>query len=102
MSDWEERDDSGETQDELVFAEENTEPLVSDGATSEVERETSSLSNQGEDGFGSLLNEKRKGWTAGGSFLRMRFVTGFCSYTQSDPPSSLAHGVQGFFASHLC
>jgi hypothetical protein len=95
LFDREEWDDPGETWDEFVF--------VND-VISEVEMEASSLSNQeGEpDGLDSLLNEKRKGWTAGGSFLRMRFVTGFCSYTQSDPPSRLAHGVQGFFASHLC
>ena len=105
LSDCEEQDDSGETRDELVFVEENTELPTSDEAVSRVGGEASSLSNQEEDGshgLRSLLNEKRKGWTSGGSFLRIRFVTGFCSYTQPDSPSSLAHGVQGFFASHLC
>lgn len=88
-----------------MFAEENEEPPISEEAISRAERKAFSLSGQEEDescGLDSLLNEKRKGWTAGGSFLRMRSVTGFCSYTQSDPPSRLAHGVQGFFASHLC
>jgi len=82
-SDSEELDAAGETWDEFVSVEESAEL-----PTSEAKKEASSLSAQVDDellGLGSLLNEKRKGWTARGSFSRMRFVTGLCSYTQSDP-----------------
>ena len=83
--------------------EENTEPPISDEVTSEVESEASLLFIRDDEppGLGSLLNENRKGWTVAGSFSRIRFVTGLCSYTQSDPPPSLTHGVHGCFASHL-
>lgn len=105
LSDSGEQDASGERLDEFVSVGENAELLVSGEAILEVGREVSSLFSRGGGepyGLGSALNEKTKGWTAGGSLSRVRFVTGLCSYTQSDPPSSLTHGVQGCFASHLC
>jgi len=78
---------------------------VSDKAGQVVGRDEPSLFAQEcdePDGLGSLLNEKRKGRTAAGNFSCMRSVVRLCSYTQSDPSLSLAHGVQGYPPPHLC
>ena len=99
------RDSVGEKGDKSGSVGEGPELPVSDKAGPVVDGDEPSLFAQEfdePDGLGSLLNEKRKGRTAAGSFSCMRSVIRLCSYTQSDPSLSLAHGVQGYPPPHLC
>ena len=91
-----------EMHDELELAGEIPELLVSDEEVRGVEGDGSLLFGRKEGGLrglGLFLRGKRRYSVAGGGFSSIRCM--ISSYTQSDP-TSLEHGVQGRFASHLC
>ena len=68
----------------------------------EAEGQESSLATREESHvFGPHSNEKRKGWSSACGLSRVRRTVRARSYTQSEPPSSWVHAVQGCLASHL-
>ena len=91
-----------ETYDALELAGESPELLVSDEGVRGVEGDGSLLFARkvgGLRGLDLFLSGKGRYSMAAGGFSSIRCM--LSSYTQSDP-TSLEHGVQGRFASHLC